>query len=156
MNKLVVIGVLVLVVVGGGYWWMANNKGGSVNKTETTEVKTNNNEGSVTNTMPVNGSGAEEMVVAGEAKEFTVVGKNFRFNPAEIRVKKGETVRVLFKSEDMKHDFMIDEFEVATAQLGAGEEEEVEFVADKVGTFEYYCSVGQHRANGMVGKLIVE
>jgi len=32
----------------------------------------------------------------------------------------------------------------------------VTFVADKTGTFEYYCSVGNHRAQGMVGKLIVE
>ena len=32
----------------------------------------------------------------------------------------------------------------------------VEFTVDKTGTFEYYCSVGQHRANGMVGNLIVE
>jgi plastocyanin len=29
-------------------------------------------------------------------------------------------------------------------------------VADKKGTFEYYCSVGQHRALGMKGKLVVE
>ena len=54
------------------------------------------------------------------------------------------------------HDFMIDEFEVATNQIGDGEEEEMEFVADKIGTFEYYCSVGNHRAQGMKGKLIVE
>jgi len=32
----------------------------------------------------------------------------------------------------------------------------VEFTADTPGEFEYYCSVGQHRANGQVGKLIVE
>jgi len=32
----------------------------------------------------------------------------------------------------------------------------VTFVADKAGEYEFYCSVGQHRANGMVGKLIVK
>ncbi len=32
----------------------------------------------------------------------------------------------------------------------------VEFTADKKGTFEYYCSVGEHRVNGMKGKFIVE
>ena len=33
---------------------------------------------------------------------------------------------------------------------------EVEFVASIAGTFEYYCSVGEHRAKGMKGNLIVE
>ena len=37
-----------------------------------------------------------------------------------------------------------------------GQIDEVEFVVDKAGTFEYYCSVGNHRQMGMVGKLIVE
>lgn len=32
----------------------------------------------------------------------------------------------------------------------------VTFVADETGTFEYYCSVGNHRGQGMIGKLIVE
>ena len=63
---------------------------------------------------------------------------------------------VTFKSMGGMHDFMIDEFEVATNQIGDGEEEEMEFVADKIGTFEYYCSVDGHRQLGMVGKLIVE
>jgi len=32
----------------------------------------------------------------------------------------------------------------------------VEFVADQEGAFEYYCSVGNHRQQGMKGTLIVE
>jgi len=31
----------------------------------------------------------------------------------------------------------------------------VEFVADQTGTFEYYCNMPGHRANGHVGTLIV-
>ena len=31
-----------------------------------------------------------------------------------------------------------------------------EFTADKVGSFEYYCSVGSHRSMGMKGVLKVE
>jgi len=54
------------------------------------------------------------------------------------------------------HDFVIDEFNVRTPQLKNPGTASVTFTADKVGTFEYYCSVGQHRVNGMVGKLIVK
>ena len=92
----------------------------------------------------------------GVAKEFTIEASPYKFSVTEIRVKKGDTVRILVKTMKGSHDLVIDEFELATSQLAEGEEEEVEFVADRVGTFEYYCSVGNHRAMGMVGKLIVE
>ena len=56
------------------------------------------------------------------------------------------------------HDWVIDEFSARAKQIQAGETDTVEFVANKKGTFEYYCSVGNgfHRQQGMVGKLIVE
>jgi plastocyanin len=54
------------------------------------------------------------------------------------------------------HDFKIDEFNVATNQIPAGSSEIVEFVADKSGSFEYYCSVGRHREMGMKGTLVVQ
>ena len=115
--------------------------------------------GAVTNEMPVLGeSGVEEMVVnsEGEVKEFTVSGKNFSFTPSLIAVKKGDKVKITFKSSQGFHDFIIDEFGVATKQAQAPYEEILEFTADKVGSFEYYCSVGSHRAMGMKGTLKVE
>lgn len=145
--------IALVVVLGGGYLLMNKGTGGAPAESG----------------MPIVGpSGVVEQVVVDEAtdeaameesadvKTVTVEGNKFRFSPAEIRVKKGQALRIAFKSVDMTHDFVIDEFEVATNQIGAGDEEEVEFTPDRAGTFEYYCSVGQHRKNGMVGKLIVE
>lgn len=86
---------------------------------------------------------------------FTVEGENFSFAPSQIEVKEGDTVRITFKNVGGFHDFVIDEFDVATSQFGAGNEETVEFVADKTGSFEFYCSVGNHREQGMVGTLTV-
>jgi plastocyanin len=99
---------------------------------------------------------ASEEAAAGEVKEFTISASNYKFTPAEIKVKNGETVRIILKNTSGTHDLLIDEFEVATDVLNPGEDEEVEFVVDRIGTFEYYCSVGSHRKMGMVGKLIVE
>ena len=56
----------------------------------------------------------------------------------------------------MMHDFVIDELNVKSEIIKSGETGEVEFTPDTIGEFEFYCSVGQHRANGMVGTLIVE
>lgn len=92
----------------------------------------------------------------GEIKTFNVDGNNFSFSLNEIRVKKGDTVKIVFNNKVGFHDWVIDEFNARTKQIQAGQTEEVTFVADKTGTFEYYCSVGQHRAMGMKGNLIVE
>jgi plastocyanin len=88
-------------------------------------------------------------------KVIEVSGNNFRFNPATITVNKGDRVRVVLTSVDMQHDFNVDELDVDGPIAVAGEKSEVEFTADQAGKFEYYCSVGQHRANGMVGTLTV-
>lgn len=85
-----------------------------------------------------------------------VEGENFSFAPNEIKVKKGDKVTINFKSASGFHDFVIDEFDVATKQVQTGEMSSVTFTADKVGSFEFYCSVGNHRAMGMVGTLVVE
>ena len=90
------------------------------------------------------------------AEVFNITGKNFEFSSTEIRVKEGDTVTINFTSNSGFHDWVVDEFNAATARVQAGDSSSVTFVADKTGTFEYYCSVGSHRANGMVGKLIVE
>lgn len=89
-------------------------------------------------------------------KTFTIIGKSFSFTPAVINVNKGDTVKIIFKNESGTHDWRIDEFNARTNIIQGGKEETIQFVADKVGTFEYYCSVGTHRQMGMKGNLIVK
>ncbi len=91
-----------------------------------------------------------------DAKIIEISGKNFDYDKAEIRVKEGDTVKINFTSTGGFHDWVVDEFNARTGKVQTDGTTSVTFVADKKGTFEYYCSIGQHRANGMVGKLIVE
>lgn len=89
-------------------------------------------------------------------KEFVVTGAaDFTFTPNMMSVKKGDTVKITFKNAGGFHDLVIDEYGVATKKLQAGQEEAISFVANKVGSFEYYCSVGSHRKMGMKGTLTV-
>lgn len=99
---------------------------------------------------------AEVSVTPPEVKVINIEGSSFAFAPAEIRVKKGDAVKIVFKSTDGFHDFSVGGYGVATPRITSGGSATVEFVADKIGTFEYYCSVGSHRDLGMTGKLIVE
>lgn len=89
-------------------------------------------------------------------RTINISGENYSFSLEEIKIKKGDRVKIVFTSKQDFHDLVIDEFNVATQQIRAGETSSIEFTADKVGSFEYYCSVGNHRQLGMVGKLIAE
>ena len=92
----------------------------------------------------------------GNTREFKVLGSNYMFSPGVMHAKEGETIKVIFYNIEGLHDFKIDELNVATQLLEENDTQTVEFVADKQGTFEYYCSYMSHRQQGMVGKLIVE
>ncbi len=89
-------------------------------------------------------------------KEFSIDAGSYFYTPNEIRVNQGDKVRITVNVVDMAHDFNIDELNVRTPVTAAGQTSAVEFTASRKGEFEYYCSVGDHRARGQVGTLIVE
>ena len=86
-----------------------------------------------------------------------ITGVDYAYDIKQIKVKKGDTVTINFKSDSGFHDLVIDALRVATKRVNEGEGvTSVTFVADTVGTFQYYCTVMSHRQMGMVGYLIVE
>lgn len=98
---------------------------------------------------------SDVMMVEG-IQTIEVEGGSFYYAPDEIRVKRGEPVRITLNSVDAMHDFVIDELDVKTPVIQAGETATVEFTPETAGEYTFYCSVGQHRQLGMVGTLIVE
>ena len=139
-NKIVSILIIVILIVGGIF--LFKNKSAAPTDIE---------EETVSGEMPI--LDEEETAVV---REFTIEAKKFSFSPNEIKVKKGETVKITLKNADGIHDWKLDEFSAGTKTLQAGQEETIQFVADKTGVFEYYCSVGNHRQLGMIGTLTVE
>lgn len=69
---------------------------------------------------------------------------------------KDDKVTIVFKNAGGFHDFVLDAFTVKTPTIQTSNEATVSFVADKDGTFQYYCSVANHRQMGMVGTLTVK
>ncbi|PLX21537.1 hypothetical protein C0584_02325 [Candidatus Parcubacteria bacterium] len=120
-----------------------------------------NNSNVVSNTTDNNSIIEDESMDESDVVTFQLTGVNFSFlmdgeEAPEIRVKEGQKVRIELTSTEGFHDFVLDEFFVASDKVALNESTSVEFVADQKGTFEYYCSVGSHRAQGMVGNFIVE
>ncbi|PJE76136.1 hypothetical protein COV04_01235 [Candidatus Uhrbacteria bacterium CG10_big_fil_rev_8_21_14_0_10_48_11] len=129
------------------------NESAAVEKTENGASDTMQNNDAMVNT---NVGANVSIDTSASVKTFTLSAQNYSFTPSEIRVKKGDTVKVVLSSANGFHDFVIDEFNTKTNRVLTGETAETQFVADKTGTFQFYCSVGNHRALGMVGNLIVE
>ena len=145
-NMTAVVVVILVIAILGGFYIYKNSKSSSLVSTPQ-ENTANVPETTVPTTVAT--TSTPKIV------EFTVTGKNYSFTPNIISVKKGDTVKITFKDTQGFHDFKIDEFNVATPQIKGGSEAVVQFVADKSGSFQYYCSVGKHRANGMWGTLTV-
>ena len=162
-----------LIILGGGYYWYTNMTpapsvqqatDNSVPETGTNTDMMQTNTGTVaprdTSTDAPANVNVNATVNAGATvaatKEFTVTGSNYAFAPKTLSVNKGDTVKITFTNAGGMHDFVIDEFNVKTERLESGDSTTVTFVADKTGSFQYYCSVGKHRSMGMWGTLTVK
>lgn len=89
-------------------------------------------------------------------KEVIITASNFSYNVTNIIAKKGDTVRITLNNTQGVHDLIIEGYNLATKELTVGQKETIEFVASKIGEFEYYCSIGDHRQMGMIGTLTVK
>ncbi len=97
----------------------------------------------------------EDSPVADGAREVEMTATDFAFDPDEITAEAGEDLAIVLTSEDILHDFTIDELDAHVA-ADRGETATGGFTADEAGTYTYYCSVPGHREAGMEGTLTVE
>ncbi len=84
-----------------------------------------------------------------------MTAKQFSFEPSAITVQKGDTVRLIVTSADVAHGISIPAFGISK-DLDVGVTETIEFVADKAGTFPFFCNVfcgSDHKS--MTGSIIV-
>lgn len=143
MNTKVIgaIVVLILLLVGGFLLLRGNNQSKQSNTSSAGDSSNS------TQTPQADSSSSSE--------EIMVMGSSFKFEPSQINAKVGETVKIRFMNTSGTHNLTIDGLNVTTKTLASGQEEVVEFTPDRAGTFQFYCSVGSHREQGMVGTLTV-
>ena len=91
-----------------------------------------------------------------ELKEIEVIAKKWDFEPNPIEVNKGDKVNLKIISIDVNHGIMLTEFNI-NEFLSPGNTVEVEFVADKVGEFPFWCNVACGSGHSsMRGTLVVK
>ncbi len=164
MNKGLIIALVVvaIVVVGGAALF-----GGNLTSTETATPTPQQ----TTQQVPADiGSDVEEKVVEEngdameedgdamvEAREIIVDGEEFSFSPARISVKEGEKVKLTFNNVgSFPHNLKVEGLNIGTSTIGGGESETIEFTVEEGGTYSTFCSVANHRAQGMEGVLTAE
>jgi len=102
-------------------------------------------------------TGAVTVQPTGETKEITIDSYKWGFTQSPVNINKGDKVRVRVTSSSGIHGIAIPDFGVATSRISPGQEQVVEFVADKSGSFDYFCNVpcgSGHRS--MRGQIVVD
>lgn len=140
MNKTALTIIIVLAVVIGGYF-LLRGKYQAPTPTPTSITTPRNQTGQPTT----------------PAKEITVTGTEFSFNPSSISVKAGEKIKITFQNNGKTiHNLTLDKLGVGTKTVNPGKTDVVEFTAPSSGTYSFFCSISGHRASGMEGSLKVE
>jgi plastocyanin len=92
-------------------------------------------------------------VQAQNVQDINIRASNYSFDPAQITVKKGKSVRITFDVSSPPHSFRIDELGVNKRLNNSTET--LEFTPNRTGNFTFYCDVGDHRSRGMRGTITV-
>lgn len=98
----------------------------------------------------------EPLIVKAPVKTFNVTARQWVFEPAKITVSQGDKVKLVVQSTDVAHGIGIPDFNVSS-RLEPGKTTTLEFIADKTGTFSFFCTVfcGDGHST-MRGSLVVQ
>ena len=73
-----------------------------------------------------------------EPRTIAITAKRFEFVPSTITLKKGETVKLVVKSEDVTHGFFLRPLKI-DADLTPGETQQISVTPQATGTFTAIC-----------------
>lgn len=97
--------------------------------------------------------------------EVAVVAREFSFSPSEVRLKKGQPVRLEFRNEGSYfHTLTVDGMPVTVdgrertgieLRASGGSSAAIAFTPTAAGAFAFYCAVPGHKDYGMSGRVVV-
>ena len=91
------------------------------------------------------------------ATQITVVARDARFTPADVRIDAGQTVVLSFTNEDAAfHDWEVQGLANVDAGARPRQTQKIRFRIDEPGSYQIVCTVPGHAEAGMAGTLIVD
>ena len=107
--------------------------------------------------VPVESEELDENVKNDDAYEVTIKMSEYIFSPSVISVDVEKNTTFVLKNLGFTtHNFVVEEIDIYSGVIPPGESKTITFTADEPGEYDFYCSVGDHRDNGMEGVLIVK
>ena len=87
--------------------------------------------------------------------QVTLTAQQFGFDPPVLHVNRGDRVLITLQAADVVHGFYLDGYNLET-RVEPGISQQVEFIAEQGGKFNYHCSVSCGTLHPfMIGKLVV-
>lgn len=169
MKNTALIGILVVIIIVAGVVLLSsgnlNMKYPSMTTTTTSRLTTSTTSSTPRSTSTVSTSASSTSTSSSQTvgvKEFTVheTSNSFKITDAsgatvsQIKVNKGDSVKINVIVDSGTHDFYIDGYNKATQAVTSGTQT-LEFITNKAGTFDFYCRVDGHKGLGMLGQLVV-
>lgn len=152
-----IVTLLILIALGVGIFFLfSQEKSVSVDENQDFSGVIENTQTNTETTTPSSTSSpSSDSQITPQIKEFDITAKKWDFSPSTITVNEGDTVILNVESIDVEHGFALLDFGI-NEQLSPGETVRIEFVADKKGTFSFFCNVycGSGHS-GMKGILVV-
>lgn len=107
----------------------------------------------ITSLMPASPSPSH----AQTATTIDMVFGDFSFSPAAIEVPAGIVTFNISNPDSLRHDIVItvNGVDLESDIYPAGQGGTWEVTLDQPGTYDFYCSIGNHREKGMVGTITV-
>lgn len=88
--------------------------------------------------------------------EFIVSARRYAFEPRTLEVHEGDLVRITLDTADIAHSFVLDAYRIAK-KASPGKSVTFEFLADRAGTFPFYCSLTlEDGCREMKGQIVVQ
>jgi len=89
-------------------------------------------------------------------KTIRIQAFSFGYTPDNLTFTEGEKIRLIIENkENGVHTFTLPEFGI-DKRLNGKTNVSIDFIPDKSGTFEFFCTITFHRPSGMEGTLEVK
>lgn len=162
---LILFALISVAIIGAGIYFAVQSGDEQAATTEVSDSEANQ----VDNTDSTAGennsdSNEEESEVATDTEsdtsvetvEYDIDMSNYDFSPARMEARAGGTLVINLTNSQGTHDLVIDELDIASRVLAPSQSETlvIEIPEDAAGeSYQFYCSIGNHRALGMEGVL---
>jgi plastocyanin len=87
---------------------------------------------------------------------FSVLHRNYAFEPKRLSFGVGETVEFQLNSKDEIHTFTVRKLGVNWVVTQEAKPQAQSFTFDRPGTYRLICTIPGHEGSGMVGEITVE